>query len=48
LWADDVTWTRPDESTVAETARGKEAVIAHCCRYGGETNGTFTADLTAV
>ena len=34
LWRDDVTWTTPGESTVAGTARGKEAVIAQYGRYG--------------
>ncbi len=48
LWADDVTWTTPGESTVAGTARGKDAVLAQYGRYGGETNGTFRAELKAV
>ena len=48
LWADDVTWTTPGESTVAGTARGKEAVLAQYGRYGGETGGTFKAQLKAV
>ncbi len=48
LWADDVTWTTPGESTVAGTARGKAAVIAQYGRYGGETDGTFKADLKAI
>jgi ketosteroid isomerase-like protein len=48
LWADNVTWTTPGESTVAGTARGKDAVLAQYGRYGGETNGTFKADLKAV
>ena len=48
LWADDVTWTTPGKSTVAGTARGKGAVIAQYGRYGGETNGTFQAQLHSV
>jgi uncharacterized protein len=48
LWADDVTWTTPGESTVAGTARGKDAVIAQYGRYGGETDGTFKATLLSV
>ncbi|HEX5614974.1 MAG TPA: nuclear transport factor 2 family protein [Acidimicrobiia bacterium] len=48
LWADDVTWTTPGESTVAGTARGKDAVLAQYGRYGGETGGTFRADLIEV
>ncbi len=48
LWHDDATWTTPGESTVAGTARGKEAVLAQYGRYGGETNGTFQAQLQNV
>jgi len=48
LWADDVTWTTPGESTVAGTARGKVAVIAQYGRYGDETDGTFRVDLKGV
>lgn len=48
LWKDDATWTTPGESTVAGTARGKEAVLAQYGRYGGETKGTFEAQLQAV
>jgi len=48
LMADDVTWTTPGESTVAGTARGRDAVLTQFGRYGGETDGTFKADLAAV
>lgn len=48
LWRDDATWTTPGESTVAGTARGIDAVIAQYGRYGGETNGTFQAQLHNV
>ena len=48
LLADDITWTTPGESTVAGTARGKAGVLAQFGRYGGETDGTFRADLKAV
>jgi len=48
MWADDVTWTTPGQSTVAGTARGKAAVIAQYGRYGGETAGTFKAELKSV
>jgi ketosteroid isomerase-like protein len=48
LLADDVTWTTPGESTVAGTARGRDAVLAQFGRYGGETEGTFKADLVGV
>lgn len=48
LWRDDVTWTTPGQSTVAGTARGKDAVLAQYGRYGGETDGTFQAQLDTV
>jgi SnoaL-like domain len=48
LFADDATWTTPGTSSVAGTARGKEAVFAQFGRYGGETEGTFRAELSAA
>lgn len=48
LFADDATWTTPGASGTAGTARGKAAVFAQFGRYGGETEGTFRADLDTV
>lgn len=48
VFADDATWTTPGTSSVAGTARGKDAVFAQFGRYGGETEGTFRAELSAV
>jgi uncharacterized protein len=48
LFADDATWTTPGASSAAGTARGKDAVFAHFGRYGGETEGTFRAELATV
>ena len=48
LWADDATWTTPGTSSVAGTAKGKDAVLAQYGRYGGETDGTFEARLDNV
>ena len=48
LWDDDATWTTPGESSLAGTARGKDAVLAQYGRYGAETNGTFQAQLLDV
>lgn len=48
IFADDATWTTPGRSGVAGVARGKEAVMAQFGRYGGETNGTFEAQLLEV
>ncbi len=47
-FGDDATWTTPGDSTVAGTARGKNAVFTQFGRYGGETSGTFKAQLQAV
>jgi ketosteroid isomerase-like protein len=41
-------WHTPGESTVAGGARGRDAVFAQFGRYGGETAGTFKAELEAV
>jgi ketosteroid isomerase-like protein len=48
LFTDDATWTTPGTSGAAGTARGKDAVFAQFGRYGGETDGTFRADLATV
>ncbi len=48
LFSDDATWTTPGTSSAAGTARGKDAVFAQFGRYGGETDGTFRADLATV
>ena len=48
LFADDAIWTTPGNSTAAGTARGKDAVFAQFGRYGGDTQGTFRADLDTV
>lgn len=48
LFADNATWTTPGSSGAAGTASGKDAVFAQFGRYGGETQGTFRADLKEV
>lgn len=48
LFADEATWTTPGTSGAAGTARGKDAVFAQFGRYGGETDGTFRAELSTV
>jgi ketosteroid isomerase-like protein len=48
MWAEDCTWTTPGSSSVAGTAKGRDAVLAQYGRYGGETNGTFEARLEQV
>jgi ketosteroid isomerase-like protein len=48
LFDETATWTTPGQSSAAGVARGRDAVFAQFGRYGGETNGTMTADLAAV
>src|SRR3974390_1854335 len=48
LFSDDASWTTPGESTVAGPAGGKGAGFQQFGRYGGETNGTFKAELQTV
>jgi ketosteroid isomerase-like protein len=48
LMAEGATWTTPGESSAAGVARGRDAVFAQFGRYGGETNGTFRADLQTM
>ena len=48
LFAEDSSWHTPGRSPIAGQAQGRDAVFAHFGRYGGETNGTFKADLKQV
>jgi ketosteroid isomerase-like protein len=48
LMDEQATWSTPGESSVAGVARGRDAVFAQFGRYGGETEGTFRAELLAV
>lgn len=48
LMDENATWSTPGESSVAGVARGRDAVFAQFGRYGGETEGTFKADLLAM
>ena len=48
VFADDAVWTTPGASSIAGTAHGKGAVFSHFGRYGGETAGTFRAELLDV
>ena len=48
LFAEDVTWSTPGDSPVAGLAEGQVAVFTRFGHYGGETNGTFRADLQQV
>jgi ketosteroid isomerase-like protein len=41
-------WHTPGRSRIAGDHTGRDAVFAQFGRYGGETNGTFRADLKQV
>lgn len=48
LFAEDATWHTPGRSSIAGDAIGRDAVFVQFGRYGGETDGTFAADLINV
>lgn len=48
LFAESATWTTPGRSGAAGVARGRDAVFGQFGRYGGETDGTFKAELRSV
>ncbi len=48
LMAVDVSWHTPGRSPIAGDHLGRDAVFAQFGRYGGETSGTFRADLKQV
>ena len=48
LMPDDVSWHTPGRSRIAGDHIGRTAVFTQFGRYGGETNGTFRAELKQV
>lgn len=48
LLDEKASWHTPGRSPIAGEHRGRAAVLAQFGRYGGETNGTFTAALQQV
>lgn len=48
LFDDSARWTTPGQSSAAGVARGRDAVFGQFGRYGGETDGTFKADLASM
>jgi ketosteroid isomerase-like protein len=48
LMPDNASWHTPGRSRIAGDHIGRNAVFAQFGRYGGETNGTFKADLKQV
>lgn len=47
-FAEDASWTTPGTSSTAGSRKGRDAVFGQFGRYGGETNGTFQAELKFV
>jgi len=45
LFDENASWQTPGRSSAAGDRKGREAVFAQFGRYGGETNGTFKAEL---
>lgn len=48
LLSENASWHTPGQSSIAGDHMGRDAVFAQFGRYGGETNGTFKADLKQV
>ena len=48
LMPENASWHTPGRSRIAGDHIGRDAVFAQFGRYGGETNGTFRADLKQV
>ena len=48
LFDESASWHTPGRSTIAGDARGRDATFAQFGRYGGETAGTFRAELRYV
>ena len=48
LLSENASWHTPGQSSIAGDHMGRDAVFAQFGRYGGETNGTFKANLKQV
>ena len=48
LFDEGASWHTPGQSPVAGDYEGRDAVFGQFGRYGGETNGTFRAELREV
>lgn len=48
LMDENASWHTPGRSPLAGDHEGRDAVFAQFGRYGGDTNGTFKADLKQV
>ena len=45
---ENASWHTPGRSPIAGVYRGRDAVFAQFGRYGGDTGGTFKAELKQV
>jgi ketosteroid isomerase-like protein len=48
LMDENVSWHTPGRSPIAGDRHGRDAVFAQFGRYGGDTGGTFKAELKAL
>ena len=48
LFDENASWHTPGRSSIAGDRKGRDAVFAQFGRYGGETGGTFRANLLNV
>jgi ketosteroid isomerase-like protein len=48
LFDENASWHTPGRSRIAGSRNGRNAVFIHFRRYGGETSGTFRANLLNV
>ncbi len=48
LFDDNCSWHTPGRSSIAGVRKGRDAVFAQFGRYGGETAGSFKAELQYV
>ncbi len=48
VFAENASWITPGKSPAAGNRQGRDAVFAQFGRYGGETGGTFKAELKFI
>ncbi len=48
IFDENASWHTPGEGSIGGSRKGRDAVFAQFGRYGGETRGTFRADLMNV
>ena len=48
LFDENASWYTPGKSPIAGDYKGRDAAFAQFGRYGGDTNGTFKAELKHV